>query len=223
VSAPEDRLVPVPDGVDDVTAAAVGVPAVAGWMAVGWRGALAAGERVLVLGASGVAGQVAVSAARLGGAGAVVAAGRSARGLGHARAAGAAAVVDLTAPDLPGALRAACPDGVDLVVDMLWGEPLLAALPLLRPGGRIVQVGNAAAPTLLLPAGPLRGGRLDLRGYSVFSAPFADVAAAYVEVARAAARGEVVLHVEVVPLEGARAAWARLAAGTGGMRIVLVP
>jgi NADPH2:quinone reductase len=202
LSVPDEALVPVPDGLDDALAAALGVAGLAGWMPVRHRGGLATGEDVLVLGASGVAGQVAVQAARLGGAGRVIAApGR--------------------APEQ--ALAEARDGGVDLVVDMVWGEAAAAAIGLLRPGGRLVQVGNASGPATPITAGPLRGGRLDVRGFSVFSEARDDLAAAYAELAAAALAGDVALEVERVPLSDGAAAWARVGEGTGGRKLVLVP
>lgn len=222
-SAADEALVPVPDGLDPVRAAAIGVAGLAGWMPVRDRGGLVPGETVAVLGASGIAGQVAVQAAVLGGAGRVVALARSDEGLARARVLGAHAVVPLGAEDPGAALRAAAPDGVDLLVDTLWGAPLVACLPALRRGGRVVQVGSSAGQSAEVVAGPLRGGRIDIRGFSVFSETPADLAAAYGALATAVARGAVRMDIERVPLADAAAAWARQAAGTGGAKLVFVP
>jgi NADPH:quinone reductase-like Zn-dependent oxidoreductase len=218
----DDLLVPVPDGPDDVTAAAVGIAGLAGWMSVRWRGDLAAGEVVLVLGAGSVVGQVAIQAAAPT-AGRIVAAARDAGALERVRTLGATAVVTLGGPDDAAALRDACAPGADLVVDILWGEPLLAAIGSLAPGARIVQTGSAAAPTATLAAGPLRGRRVDLRGFSLFSEPREHLAAAYPELAAAAGRGEVRVDVETVPLAECPGAWSRQAAGAAGRKLVLVP
>ncbi|MCC6832026.1 MAG: zinc-binding dehydrogenase [Thermoleophilia bacterium] len=222
-SAADDALVPVPDGLDAAMAAAIGVAGLAGWMPVRDRGALVPGETVAVLGAGGIVGQVAIQAALLGGAGRVVALARSDEGLARARVLGAHAVVPLGATDPGAALRAAAPDGVDLIVDTLWGAPLAACLPALRHGGRVVQVGSAAGQSAELVAGPLRGGRIDIRGFSVFSEAHRDIAAAYAALAAAVAGGEVRMDVERVPLRDAPAAWARQASGTRGAKLVLVP
>lgn len=223
LSCPDEALVPVPDGISDVTAAALGVAGLAGWMPVGHRGGMRPGETVLVLGASGAVGQVALQAARLAGAGRVVGAVRGADGAERVLAAGADEAVVLGGPDDAAALRAASGGGADLVIDTLWGEPLTAALGVLRRGGRIVQVGSGAAPVAALPAGPLRGGRLDVRGFSVFSERREDLHRAYAELASAAGRGEVRLPTEEVPLACGPAAWTRQAQGTGGVKLVLVP
>jgi NADPH2:quinone reductase len=219
-SAPEESLVPVPGDAGDAPAAAVGIAGLAGWMPVRVRGALGEGETVVVLGASGVVGQVAVQAARAGGAGRIVAVARSEAGRERARALGADAAV-ATGPGLADALRDACGAGADLVVDTLWGGSAAAAIGVLRRGGRLVQVGNAEAPAAEVAAGPLRGGRLDLRGFSVFSEEPGDLAAPYRALAAAAARGDVRLRVVESSLAEAPAAWARLAAGAGGDKLVI--
>src|SRR5918997_2597215 len=118
----EGDLYPVPDGLDPALAVCLGVSGLAAWLGLGWRGRLAEGETVLVLGASGVVGQIAVQAAKLLGAGRVVAAARSAEGLERATGLGADAVVALGAGgELPAAMRdASGGDGYDVVLDPLW-------------------------------------------------------------------------------------------------------
>ena len=216
---PDDGVVPVPDGLSDEMAVAVGIAGLAGWMPVRDRGGLVAGETVVVLAASGIVGQVAIQAAR-GIADRIVAVARSAEGRDQALALGADVALAI-GPDLAAALRNACGDGADLVVDPLWGDPAIAALGALRHGGRLVQVGGAHAPTAELAAGPMRGGRLDIRGFSVFSEEPATRARAYSAVAEAALAGDVKLSLEVVPLGDCPAAWERQAGGTGGVKLVL--
>jgi NADPH2:quinone reductase len=211
----------VPDGVPAALAVALGIAGLAGWMPVRRRGGLQPGDTVLVLGASGAVGQIAIQAAVHGGAGRIVAAARSEAGLERARALGATATVRLGGDDAA-ALREACAPGADLVIDPLWGTAVVAALGALRARARIVQVGNAAGPVAEMPAGPYRGGRLDLRGFSVFSEHRDDLAAAYRELCEAAAAGAVRLDVVEVPLADGPAAWARQTAGNAPKQ-VLVP
>lgn len=220
-SVPDASLVPVPDGLGDVAAGGLGVAGLAGWMGVRARGRLVPGETVVVLGASGVVGQVAVQAARLGGAGRVVAVARSAAGRERALACGADVAL-ATGDDLPEALRAACAEGADLVIDALWGDSAAAAIGVLRHGGRLVQVGNAESPAMTMVAGPLRGRRLDVLGMSVLVEEPGALRRAYAELAEVTALGEVALEIEPVPLAGAPAAWARQTAGTAGRKLVLV-
>jgi NADPH:quinone reductase len=219
-TAADTTLAPVPEGLDDASAAALGVAGLAGWMPVLDRGALRPGETVVVLGASGVVGQVAVQAARHGGAARVVAVARSASGRERALALGADAAV-ATGEGLAEALREACPDGVDLVVDALWGASAVAALGVLRRGGRLVQVGNAEAPQATLTAGPLRGGRADIRGFSVLVEEHEALRRWYADLAAATVSGEVGMEIERVPWDEAPAAWERQARGTGGAKLVV--
>ncbi|HSJ73206.1 MAG TPA: zinc-binding dehydrogenase, partial [Miltoncostaeaceae bacterium] len=147
---------------------------------------------------------------------------RSDDGRERAVAAGADVAVP-TGPGLAAALREVCGDGADLVIDTLWGEAAVAAIGALRRGGRIVQVGSSAGPTAEVVAGPFRGGRLDLRGFSVFSEAPEGVARAYRELADAALRGAVTMSLVGVPLADAPEAWDRLASSAGGDKIVVVP
>jgi NADPH:quinone reductase-like Zn-dependent oxidoreductase len=137
---------PVPDGADDVTAAAFLNPGVAAWKALVWDGELAAGQTVLVLGATGTSGRIAVQLAARQGA-RVVAAGRSRRVLDDLRARGTAAAIR-PRDELAAAIAAAGP--YDLVVDCLWGAPAEAVFAALPDAGaaaeriRYVLVGMSA-------------------------------------------------------------------------------
>lgn len=222
VAAEDDALVAVPEGISDELAAAIGIAGLAGWMSVLHRAQLAAGETVLVLGASGVVGQVAVQAARLRGAGRIIAAARTKEGLERALALGAHWFVPLDDGDMATELRAACAPGADVIIDMVWGSPILAALEAARTRCRVIQVGNAAGATAAITGGTLRGGRLDIRGFSVFTEGIAEVASAYEALAEAVRTGSVALQVESLPLAEAPVAWARQVSGTAGRKLVLV-
>jgi len=221
-AAHDDRLVVVPEGIAPPMAAAMGVAGLAGWIPVMSRGAMLPGERVLVLGASGIVGQVAVQTARAAGAGWIVAAARSADGCRRALLAGADGVVRLTDPDFGLQLTVAAGDGFDLVIDTLWGEPLQASLAALRTGARIVHVGNASAPMACLVGGALRGKRVDLRGFSIFNEPAEAIARDYPLLCQAAAAGTVSIAIDEVPLDQAVEAWAAQGHQASGRKIVLV-
>jgi len=109
------------------------------------RGRLAAGETVLVLGASGATGLAAVQLAKHLGA-TVIAVGRSADKLAAVRDEGADHTIVLDGRTLKDAVRALVPDGVDVVYDAVGGETSAEALRALRFGGRFVLVGWAATP-----------------------------------------------------------------------------
>ncbi|WP_232668431.1 quinone oxidoreductase family protein [Pseudonocardia sp. TRM90224] len=221
----EDDVVVLPSGVDPVLAAALGLSAVAAWMCLTWRGRLVEGETVIVLGAGGVVGEAAVQLARLAGAGRVVACARSQSALDLARGHGADDCVPL-APDadvetLAAAMSAGGP--ADLVIDPLFGVPAAAALRALRPGGRMVHLGSAAAPTSAIDSATLRGRSLDVLGYTNNALDPALRRGAIEAVCGFAAAGRLTVRHERVPLADAADAWSRQAAGRTAGRIVLTP
>lgn len=208
----DDTLIDVPDGVEDSRAVAFGIAGLAAWLGLGWRGGLSGGESVLVLGASGVVGLVAVQGAKLMGAGTVVAAARNEERLERAKELGADAAVPIGAdPDaLAAAFRDAAPgEGFDLVLDPLWGSPAAAATQAIAKGGRLVQIGNSAGPKAELPARPLRTNQVSLLAHSNFNAPFEVKAEAFREMCEHAAGGELEVEVEELPLERVEDAWQR--------------
>ena len=146
----EQTLVPtqevwdVPDDVDDVLAIAMGIAGTGALMPLEQAG-IKPGESVLILGATGTLGQIALQLARILGAGRVVGAARDAEALERLRARGLAdAVVVLGRDDDAAALKAVAGDGFDVVLDGVCGPPLLAALKATRWGARILTIGTGA-------------------------------------------------------------------------------
>ena len=171
LSVPEDVVVPLPDDCDPALAGALGIAGLAGWLPVAVRAPVQEGETVLVLGATGTVGLVALQGARILGAGRVVAAGRRPEALERARRLGADAVVSLEEDDLAEALREACGgEGPSLVVDPLWGEPVVAAAHAAAPGARIVHIGQSAGAEAPLVSADVRGKELNILGFSNFGA-----------------------------------------------------
>ncbi len=204
------NAIELPGEVDDALAVSLGIAGVAGWLALESRARVRPGETVVVLGASGVVGQVAVQAARLLGASRVVAVARSAEGLQRAKEMGADATVRLGAvEDLAGALRDACNGGADVIVDPLWGEPLAAALEAANPGARVVQLGQSASPAATISSSIVRGRMLSILGYSSYSVPNEVKREAYKRMLRYAAAGELTVGIKSVSLEDVPAAWER--------------
>ena len=221
---PRDAMLEVADGLDDVIAAALGNTGLAAWLALTWRSGLRDGETVLVLGATGALGSVAVQAAKLLGAGRVVAAALAGERLERLLERGADAIVELDARgDLSGALRAAAGGGIDVVIDALWGEPALAALRAAGRFARHVQVGQVAASELVLPAPLIRSLSLDVRGFSVAHPPLDVRREGYLTLTRHAARGDMVVDVEPVALEDVATAWERQQRPARGAKLVVVP
>ncbi|MCH6170020.1 quinone oxidoreductase family protein [Pseudonocardia alaniniphila] len=223
----ERDVVPLPDGADPVLVAALGLSAVAAWMALTWRGELAAGEQVLVLGAGGVVGQVGVQLARAGGAGRVVAAARSARSREQALRLGADAVVALeasdTVDDLAERMSSACDGPVDLVLDPLFGVPAAAAVRTLRTGGRLVNLGSSAAETAPIDSSTLRSRLVQVIGYTNNALTPQQRSDALNRVVAEAVAGNVTVAHEQMPLAHAAQAWTRQAEGRATGRIVLTP
>jgi NADPH:quinone reductase-like Zn-dependent oxidoreductase len=206
--ADESELWEIPADADPVAAAALGIAGLAGWLAVAERGRIRKGDRVLVLGATGTVGSVAVQAARLLGTSRVVAAGRDAERLERARKLGADTVVALDGGDAAEAFRAAFPDGgPDLVVDPLWGAPALAAISIAPIGMRLVNLGQSAGASVDLASAAVRGRRLEIIGHTVFEAPHDDLAGAHRAMLGHVAAGELEVDVETYPLERAAEAW----------------
>jgi NADPH:quinone reductase-like Zn-dependent oxidoreductase len=221
--AAADALFDVPDGLDDVRAAALGSTGLGGWLAVAWRARLQPGETVLVLGATGAVGNVAVQAAKLLGAGRVVAAARPSDRLARLLERGADATVELRDDDPAPAFREAAGGAVDVTIDALWGEPALAAIRVAARGARHIEVGDVAGRDMRLPGAALRSVSLDLRGFSIAHPPIEVRREAYRRLAGLVERGEIVVDVERVPLEQVAAAWERQRTATGGAKQVLVP
>ncbi|MEO3791757.1 zinc-binding dehydrogenase [Nonomuraea sp. B10E15] len=223
-AVPAEDLVELPGGADPFAVAALGLSAVAAHMALTWRGELAAGEQVLVLGGGGVVGQAAIQLARLAGARRVVAAARSPQAREQARQAGADAVVTLDTDDvaaLAARFTAACEGPLDLVLDPLFGVPAAAAARTLRPGGRLVNLGSSASETSPLDSATLRSRSLRVLGYTNNELTREQRAAAITLIAERVTEGRLSVAHEVVPLEHATEAWRRQAAGEATGRIVL--
>lgn len=221
---------PVPDGVDDVTAAAVTNPGMAAWKTLLWEGELAAGQTVLVLGATGTSGRIATQLAKRHGA-RVVAAGRNQRVLDQLVARGTDATIRVDRPreELAAAIAAEGP--YDLIVDYLWGPPaeaVFAALARPEPHAgdgpqriRYIQVGITAGEVAALPAVTLRSAPVQLFGSGIGgAAALGDAAAAYDSLLQQVAAGDIGLDIDPVPLATVEQAWQR--AGSD-RRIVFVP
>lgn len=218
---PEAALVEVPDGIDDARAVAFGIPGLAAWLPFTWATSVQPGETVVILGASGVVGAVAIQAAKLLGGGRVVGVGRDAGRLARAREYGADAVVEI-GPDLTDRLREACGEGgPTLILDALWGEPVVSAMTVAAMGARLVHVGQSAGPMATIPSGLVRAKRMHIIGFSDFLVPADAFASGYRELLGHVAAGRITLELETVPLAEVAAAWARQA--EGGSKLVLVP
>lgn len=213
--APTMLCVPLPDAIDDVTAAAIANPGMSSWAALQLRAGLQRGQTVLVNGATGVAGRLAVQIARHLGAGRVIATGRDAAGLQRVAELGADVTISLLQDDtaLEEQLKAEFARGVDVVIDYLWGrsaERLLIAGAKAGPDGRtirFVQVGSASGPDITLPSAVLRSSPIELTGGGLGSVSLDGLAAAVGEMLAAAVPAGFEIATEAVPLAEVERAW----------------
>ena len=223
----DNYTVPVPDALDDVTAAALANPGMSSWAALTARAGLMQGETVLVNGATGSAGRLAVQIAKHLGAGRVVATGRNQARLDALRSLGADVTISLEQSDetLRQRFREEVSAGVDVVLDYLWGrsaEVFLSSLTGSGSGGaapriRYVQIGGAGGPVIPLPASVLRSSGLELLGSGLGSVSHAQLVAAIGAMLQAAIPAGLMIDTETAPLSDVETAWTR---GTGEKRLV---
>jgi NADPH:quinone reductase-like Zn-dependent oxidoreductase len=225
--APKWMCIPLPDGLDDVTAAGIANPGMSSWVAL-TRGTFVVGESVLILGATGVAGQLAVQVAKRRGARRVIAAGRNAAALEKLKGLGADAVVSLEQEReaVVEAFRAEFAGaGVDVVLDYVWGEPAESCLTAIAQKGlqkasprvRYVQIGNMAGPSITLQAATLRSSGLELLGSGFGSASLDEILKAVAVFFPMAAEEPFSFAVKAVPLSEVEALWG---SKEDGVRIV---
>lgn len=221
---------PVPDTLSDETAAAIPNPGVSAWLSLAYRAKLMPEENVLVIGATGVTGRLAVKIAKLLGAARVVAAGRNPQVLQALREQGADATISLEEPT--GKLSEVFADaggerGFQVVIDYVWGKPaeaFLAAITrkeftAITAETRYVQVGESAGSSISLPASVLRSTPLTIMGTAGIP-PMSVLADALQKVMTHAASGELSIETEAVPLADVEAAWGR---EQSGRRVVVMP
>lgn len=221
----DDDLLALPTGLDPVLAAAVGNSGVAAYLPLVAVARLMPGETVLVLGATGAVGQLAVQIARRRGAGRVVGVARNRVALDRLLDLGADAVVDLRADEdveqLATRLQTAA-GPVDVVLDGLFGAPLEAALHACASRARVVNVGNLAGTTAQLSAGLLRGRQLSVTGFAGLHTPLSAKRDALTWLWAAVARGELRIDVRTYTLEELPAAW-RAQGGSPHAKCVILP
>jgi NADPH:quinone reductase len=214
----------LPEGVSPVAAAAIGNSGVAAYLPLVDVAGLRAGETVLVLGATGAVGQLAVQIAHLLGAGRVIGVARDRAALERLASLGADAVVALndgeSVDELGARIREAA-GSIDVILDCLYGEPLEAALQACAPHARVVNVGHSAGPVAAIPAGLLRGRQITLTGFAGIHVPLSDKHLALTWLWGALASGQLSLAVNAIPLEDLPAAWIAQAASRHAKYVVV--
>jgi NADPH:quinone reductase-like Zn-dependent oxidoreductase len=213
VPVPDSASFPVPAGLDPGLAAALGVAGLVGWVALDYRAHLQPGETVLILGAGGAAGQLAVQSARILGADQVVGAARG-QALGQAADRGADAVVDVADNQaIDAGLAAAAPGGYDVIVDFLWGDLAPYAMNHANLGARYIQVGSSAGPTSTITAAAVRNKLLTLVGQGMIGTPAEVRRSAYAQLMRHAVDGRLTLDLEQTRLDDIGQTWEHLKTG----------
>ena len=206
------HCVPLPDAVDDVTAAAIAIPAMSSWAALQERAKFKPGETVLVNGATGTSGRLAVRVARHLGARRVVATGRDRAALA-ALGADTAVVLEQDDAALAHAFLGEFERGVDIVLDYLWGpsaERLLAAAAKIGKPLRFVQIGSIGGAAIPLAAHTLRSFPLEIMGSGIGSIPQPRILKAIGEVMGAAAAAGLTTPTNPVPLAEVAKHWPSL-------------
>lgn len=221
----DSDLVPLETDVPDPLVAALGLSAVAAWMALSWRGQLQPGERVVVLGGGGAVGQVGIGAARVLGAERVVAVARSDQAQRRARDAGADAVVPMVedVDELTARLSHAVGGEADVVLDPVFGTAATAASRVLAAGGRLVNLGGASGDEAVFSSSVLRGRSASVLGYTNNALTPAQRRAALEAVLDHAAHDVIRIAYESEPLEAVEDSWKRQARGEASVRLVLLP
>jgi NADPH:quinone reductase-like Zn-dependent oxidoreductase len=223
-------LIPLPDALDDATAAAIANPAMSSAVAL-MRAKFQSGESVLILGATGVAGQLAVQIAKSRGARRIIALGRNPQSLAGLSALGADATISLDQDHdtLIAALRQEITThGVDIVLDYLWGPPAEALLSAISQKGldhaapriRYVQIGSSAGASISLNAATLRSSGLELLGSGFGSASLDQIRQAVADFFATIAINPVEFTYKTAPLSEVTTLWNT---DDKGVRLVFQP
>jgi NADPH:quinone reductase-like Zn-dependent oxidoreductase len=225
---PTANCVALPEDLDDVTAAALANPGMSSVLALKTRADLRRGDTVLINGATGTAGTLAVQLAKYLGAGKVIATGRDATAL--QRVAGLGADVTISLLDDPQNVEDSFAQqlggaGVDVILDYLygqWAETLLAAIGrtrgITRPI-RYVSIGGVSAQQITLPSAVIRSAPLVLMGSGIGSAPWENLISAAGEALHAALPARLHIDTTPMPLADVNQAWNT---DTGKSRVVFV-
>jgi NADPH:quinone reductase-like Zn-dependent oxidoreductase len=211
------RCLILPDGLDDVTAAAIANPGSSSWAALQERAKLRPGETVLVNGATGLSGRLAVQIARYLGAGRVIATGRNREALQTLVPLGADVIIPLEDDQeaLEKAFMQPFHDGVDIVLDYLWGPSMERLLIAAAKAGkdevpiRFVQIGAMSASNITLPSPVLRSSAIELMGSGLGSIPMDAMLKSIDGVLHAAVPGKFQAETTTVPLSDVEQAWSK--------------
>jgi NADPH:quinone reductase-like Zn-dependent oxidoreductase len=210
------HCVPLPNKLDDITAAALANPGMSSWAALKERAKISKGEVVLINGATGISGSLAVQIAKYMGARKVIATGRNPEALKSLLEIGADVVISLDqdADALEDAFKQQfAGDRVNIVLDYLWGA---SAEKLLVTGAkeskeatpiRFIQIGAVSGPNINLPGAVLRSSAIELMGSGIGSVSFEHLVKAISEVFQAACHSQFTIPIRTVPLAQVEQTW----------------
>jgi NADPH:quinone reductase-like Zn-dependent oxidoreductase len=217
-----ERCIPIPDELDDITAAAIANPGMSAWAGLVARAALQPGETVLVNGATGTAGRIAVQLAKYLGAGKVIATGRNAEELEETKTLGADVVIPFMlgalhpggAKEFEEALEEQFAHGIDIVIDYLWGESAKTIIVAIAKAVedatpvRFVHVGAASGEqNIELPGAALRSSAIMLMGSGLKSVRMSVLLEAISNVFKAVGPANLEIATKVVPLSEIESTW----------------
>lgn len=218
----------IPEGIDAAVAAALPASALTSYLPLRWGAKMQTGETVLINGATGVSGRIAIQIAKMLGAGRIVGSGRDAEGLQTIKQLGADAVIDLKQPDrqITDAFIKEAGKGYDVVLDFLWGHPTELLLKTLVPRQagfathrtRLVQTGQSAGENITLPAEAIRTSGVEITGAG--NIPPRVVPEAAKDVWDWIKENKLTIEIEKVALKDIPEAWQRKAKGK---RLVVIP
>jgi NADPH:quinone reductase-like Zn-dependent oxidoreductase len=211
------QCVALPDELDDVTAAAIANPGMSAWAAFKERGKLTAGETVLVNGATGTAGRLAVQIAKYMGAKKVIATGRNVEALKSLASLGADVTIPLMQDEdaLENAFQQQFAHGIDVVVDYLWGPSAERIIIAGAKAGkeavpiRFVHVGSVSAPDITLPSAALRSSAIELMGSGIGSISVDRLLKSIDELIQATVPGRFEIATRTIPLSAVEDVWSR--------------
>lgn len=220
------RSVELPVGADPVQVAAAMNPAMSSWIALRRRIDFQPGQKVLIMGATGNSGRLAIQVAKQLGASHITAAGRNIQRL---QGLGADIIVELGGEErVASQSLAQAGSDVDVVLDYLWGQPTHDALTAIIPNRlddsqplNWIQVGSVAGPESSIPSAALRAARLQIVGSGQGSVSTQDIVTELRELITAVTSDIFAVDARSVPLISVEEAWTNTATSTD--RLVIVP
>ncbi|MET0791012.1 MAG: zinc-binding alcohol dehydrogenase family protein [Polyangiaceae bacterium] len=218
-----DRSIVLPRDTDPITVAAALNPAMGSWLALRCRVPFKKRQKVLILGATGSAGSMAVQVARHLGASQIIAAGRNQPRLARLREFGATDLLTFDDPRLAAVARE-----VDVVLDFVWGETTVQAMVAVITARADreqpltwIEIGSVTGPTAAIPSAALRAARLQIVGSGIGSVPGREIVAELPSLVKEIVRGTFHLDARAMPLSAVEQAWSL--AAQASERIVLTP